>query len=91
MIEEDVRNVLTMDTCTIIMDIPLGNPLNPKFNVYDIRIPCEYGNLCYDFSAADTFLNDADIQAELGVSGRDWKDCVMDVHIMLLGDWTISM
>lgn len=28
----------------------LGNPLNPKFNVYDIRDKCSHPPLCYDFS-----------------------------------------
>jgi cathepsin A (carboxypeptidase C) len=34
----------------------LGNPVNPKFNVYDIREKCEKPPLCYDMSAADNLL-----------------------------------
>lgn len=46
-----------MEVCQLLADSVLGNPLSPKFNVYDIRIPCEHPTLCYDFSQADTFLN----------------------------------
>ncbi len=28
----------------------LGNPLKPKFNIYDIRDKCAHPPLCYDFS-----------------------------------------
>mmetsp|Transcript_18265 Transcript_18265/g.17394 ORF Transcript_18265/g.17394 Transcript_18265/m.17394 type:complete len:135 (+) Transcript_18265:144-548(+) len=91
MLDFDFSTIITMDTCTIFMDIPLGNPLQPKFNTYDIRIPCEQAPLCYDFDAADVMMNDPEIQEELGVSGRKWKDCRTSVHIPLLGDWIISM
>jgi len=69
----------------------LGNPLNPKFNVYDIRIPCDVPPLCYDMGNAEIYLNQPEIQAELGVSGRKWKDCRTDVHMELLGDWVVTM
>ena len=36
--------------CQLMADSIIGNPLHPKFNVYDIRIPCEKPPLCYDFS-----------------------------------------
>lgn len=69
-------------------EIPaLGNPINPRFNVYDIRQPCDKPPLCYDFSASDNFLNRADVQAVLGVSGRKWVECDQLVHTFLLGDW----
>jgi len=80
-----------MDTCGIFEELVLGNPLKPKFNVYDIREPCDYPPLCYDFSAADVMLNDPTIQEELGVSGRKWEDCKTSVHIKLLGDWMVSL
>jgi hypothetical protein len=39
------------------MEAILGNPLKPRFNVYDIREPCGTPPLCYDFSVADDLLN----------------------------------
>jgi len=69
----------------------IGNPLHPKFNVYDIREECENPPLCYDMDNAGEFLNQKEIQEALGVPGRKWKDCAMDVHMMLLGDWVLSM
>jgi len=52
----------TLEFCQVLADSVLGNPLNPKFNVYDIRIPCENPPMCYDFTPMDTFLNRADVQ-----------------------------
>jgi len=37
------------------------------------------------------FLNQPEIEADLGVPGRKWKDCKTTVHIELLGDWVVSM
>ena len=42
-------------------------------------------------SNADRFLNLAKIQAALGVSGRKWVECNMEVHTALLGDWINNM
>ena len=91
MIANNASHFLTLEYCTVLVDTILGNPLNPKFNVYDIRIPCELAPLCYDMSNADVFLNLPEIQAALGVSGRKWKECKTSVHMLLLGDWVISM
>lgn len=65
----------------------MGNPLSPKFNVYDIRKKCDKPPLCYDFSNVDKFLAREDVIEALGVKGRKWESCNMKVHTMLLGDW----
>lgn len=78
-----------MTYCNMIMESITG--LSPKFNVYDIREECTYPPLCYDFSAVDNLLNDADVQRILGVSGRGWKECNMLVHTWLLGDWMVNL
>jgi len=55
------------------MEVILGNPLNPRFNVYDIREKCDTPPLCYDFSPVDKLMLSADIEKILGVPGRnDW-------------------
>jgi len=59
--------------------------------VYDIREPCDVAPLCYDMDFIGEFINQPEILADLGVPGRKWKDCVKDVHMMLLGDWVVSM
>ena len=56
-----VLDVAALEFCQILADSCIGNPLHPKFNVYDIRIPCGTPPLCYDFSQSDTFLNRADV------------------------------
>jgi len=67
---------MTLEYCSVVSEIPaLGNPVSPRFNVYDIRIPCEYPPLCYNFSQSDVFLNDPTVQETLGVSGRNWVEC----------------
>ena len=36
-------------------------------NPYDMRIKCEVRPLCYDFTQVTTFLNNKEVQKELGV------------------------
>jgi len=81
----------SMEVCQLLADSVLGNPVSPKFNVYDIRIPCEHPTLCYDFSQADTFLNAKNVTDTLGVTGRKWESCNMLVHTFLLGDWMTNL
>ena len=80
-----------LEFCQILADSVIGNPLHPKFNVYDIREECASPPLCYDFSQSDTLLNDADVQATLGVTGRKWVECDQLVHTALLGDWMTNL
>ena len=70
-----IIDVAALEYCQILADTVIGNPLSPKFNVYDIRIPCGTPPLCYDFSQSDEFLNRDDVQAVLGISGRKWVEC----------------
>ena len=50
--------VAALEFCSLLSDSILGNPIKPRFNVYDIRMPCDKPPLCYDFSTSDNFLND---------------------------------
>jgi len=86
-----VLDIAALEFCQILADSVIGNPLHPKFNVYDIRIPCDAPPLCYDFSASDAFLNDETVQSTLGVSGRKWVECDSLVHTALLGDWMTNL
>lgn len=79
--------IYALEFCQLTMTTILGNPLNPAFNVYDIREKCDKPPLCYDMSNADKLMNNATVQAKLGVSGRSWVECAQDVHTALLGDW----
>jgi cathepsin A (carboxypeptidase C) len=69
----------------------LGNPLNPAFNVYDIRKKCDNPPLCYDFSNMDKFIAREDVREELGVKNRSWSSCNMVVHTFMLGDWVTNL
>jgi cathepsin A (carboxypeptidase C) len=80
----------TLEFCQILAESVLGNPLKPKFNVYDIRIPCESPPLCYDFTPMDSFLNRADVQQVLGVD-MHWAEVNQMVHTFLLGDWMTNL
>lgn len=81
-------DMAALEYCSIVSEIPaLGNPISPRFNVYDIRQECGVPPLCYDFSQSDEFLNRADVQATLGVPDRKWVECDQMVHTFLLGDW----
>jgi len=71
--------------CNLITQIPYR--LTGK-NPYDQRIPCEHGNLCYDFSNIGSYLNIKDVQSQLGVS-KSWGSCNMAVNLAFqtAGDW----
>jgi cathepsin A (carboxypeptidase C) len=82
---------VALEYCQLMVEAILGNPLAPKFNVYDIREKCDKPPLCYDFSPADNLLGRADIQKVLGVEGRKWTECSKLVHTALLGDWMLNL
>ena len=79
--------VLDMYVCNILMEAVLGNPMAPRFNIYDVRRQCDDPPLCYDFSDLDIFFNRKDVRRELGVEGRKWQACNMIVHFVLLLDF----
>eukprot|EP01062_Namystynia_karyoxenos_P076378 TRINITY_DN747_c0_g1_i4.p2 TRINITY_DN747_c0_g1~~TRINITY_DN747_c0_g1_i4.p2 ORF type:complete len:461 (+),score=188.05 TRINITY_DN747_c0_g1_i4:31-1383(+) len=71
------------NTCNTAMLEPYQNTgLNP----YDFRIKCAVPPLCYNFSNVDAYLNRADVQKQLGVSGK-WQSCNFQVNQQFAGDW----
>jgi carboxypeptidase C (cathepsin A) len=91
MINSGQNQMYALEYCQLSMAAILGNPLAPRFNVYDIRKGCDVPPLCYNMSNSDRFLNDATVQAKLGVSGRKWVECDQGVHTALLGDWLTNL
>ena len=83
--------IYALEFCQLTMTTILGNPLAPRFNVYDVRKGCDVPPLCYNLSNSDRFLNNATVQAKLGVSGRKWVECDQGVHTALLGDWLTNL
>jgi cathepsin A (carboxypeptidase C) len=80
-----------MEFCQLNVEAILGNPIKPRFNVYDIREGCDKPPLCYDFSPADNLLSDESVLEVLGIKGRKWTECNTEVHTALLGDWMTSL
>ena len=90
--EESARNravcLKAVDNCMTIPDTLLedaasrndGKPIN-VCDIRDVR-----SALCYDFSAAEEWLNRADVQKALGVK-KKWQMCDEGVHSNLMGDW----
>ncbi|XP_059314690.1 serine carboxypeptidase-like [Lycium ferocissimum] len=71
--------------CTSIFNNILA--IAGDINYYDIRKTCE-GNLCYDFSRMDTYLNDAQVKKALGVSPDiDFVSCSSEVYSAMQTDW----
>jgi len=77
--------LMSSEACNLVTQIPYR--LTGK-NPYDMRIKCEHGNLCYDFSMIEKYLNTAAIQTDLGVTGK-WGSCNMAVNLLFqtAGDW----
>lgn len=55
-------------------------------NYYDIRKKCE-GNLCYDFSNLEKFLNQQPVRDALGVGDVQFVSCSSTVYQAMLMDW----
>jgi len=59
-----------------------------NFNVYDIRKPCTYQPLCYNFSPVDKLMAQKSVQTALGVSSKaKWSECNSAVYQDMEGDW----
>lgn len=70
--------------CNTIFSSILG--VAGKINYYDIRKQCQ-GNLCYDFSNMETFLNLKTVRETLGVGDIDFVSCSPTVYQAMLTDW----
>ncbi|KAL1558493.1 Serine carboxypeptidase-like 48 [Salvia divinorum] len=55
-------------------------------NYYDIRKKCE-GDLCYDFSNMEDFLNLKSVRDALGVGDIDFVSCSSTVYEAMVTDW----
>ncbi|KAM3374212.1 serine carboxypeptidase-like [Capsicum galapagoense] len=55
-------------------------------NYYDVRKTCE-GDLCYDFSKMETFLNDQKVRQALGVGNIEFVSCSSEVYQAMQLDW----
>jgi len=74
------------DVCNSIIDTIQQEGGN--FNVYDIRKPCTYQPLCYNFSPVDKLMATKTIQTALGVSPKaKWSECNSQVYSNMEGDW----
>ncbi|XP_031483161.1 serine carboxypeptidase-like [Nymphaea colorata] len=70
--------------CNSIFSSILG--IAGKINYYDIRKECE-GNLCYDFSNMEKFLNQMTVRDVLGVGDIQFVSCSPTVYEAMLTDW----
>ncbi|CAJ1955872.1 unnamed protein product [Sphenostylis stenocarpa] len=55
-------------------------------NYYDIRKKC-VGDLCYDFSEMEEFLNMKTVRDALGVGDLDFVSCSSTVYSAMMQDW----
>ncbi|EXC31798.1 Serine carboxypeptidase-like 48 [Morus notabilis] len=55
-------------------------------NYYDVRKKCE-GDLCYDFSNMERFLNLKSVRDALGVGDIDFVSCSSTVYEAMVVDW----
>ncbi|KAL9322735.1 hypothetical protein ACSQ67_010788 [Phaseolus vulgaris] len=55
-------------------------------NYYDIRKKC-VGDLCYDFSEMEEFLNKKTVRDALGVGELDFVSCSSTVYSAMMQDW----
>ncbi|KAM7527987.1 hypothetical protein LguiB_031397 [Lonicera macranthoides] len=55
-------------------------------NYYDVRKKCE-GDLCYDFSNLENFLNQKTVRSALGVGDIEFVSCSSAVYQAMVMDW----
>lgn len=86
-------------SCVRAFHVCLTTELLPEMqcgrNVYDVRQVCHEQNVvdCFDFSAPQAFLNDAQVQKALGVPvGLAWRPCNLQVDSAFVrsGDYMSS-
>ncbi|KAJ2862817.1 hypothetical protein GGI22_002099 [Coemansia erecta] len=66
----------------------LGKYQQSGANPYDVRLPCEGGNLCYPILGdISTFLNTPEVQKELGSDVSKFESCSQAVYSAFVGDW----
>lgn len=58
----------------------------PEVQYYDVRKKC-VGDLCYDFSNMETFLNDQKVRQALGVGNIEFVSCSSEVYQAMQLDW----
>jgi carboxypeptidase C (cathepsin A) len=60
-----------------------------KFNLYDVRKPCDVKPLCYDFSAPTNWFNEPQNIAALGAHKKSWTSCnrAVEIKLVFAGDW----
>ncbi|XP_030958793.1 serine carboxypeptidase-like isoform X2 [Quercus lobata] len=82
--ENDCVTASAYDICSDIFNQILS--IAGGINYYDIRKECT-GELCYDFSNIETFLNKKSVRDGLGVGDRKFISCSSDVYNAMQNDW----
>lgn len=71
-------------TCERIFNQIVG--ASNGINYYDVRKQCD-GDLCYDFSNVENFLNQDSVREALGVGDIEFVSCSSTVYDAMLMDW----
>lgn len=81
-----IECVVAVQFCQATMFTPIL-VANPGINVYDYRKTCD-GDLCYDFSMLEEYLNQDEVKEMFGVpKEKVWEECNMGVHEDMMADW----
>ncbi|KAG2299917.1 hypothetical protein Bca4012_011480 [Brassica carinata] len=62
---------------------------NVDMNPYDVRKKC--GEMCYDHSNLDTFLNQDKVRKALGVGDNTFVSCNETINDAMIEDWMINL
>jgi len=74
------------ESCNMAFQLPYKlTGMNP----YDMRIKCEVEPLCYDMSKDVKFLNNKEVQKQLGVD-MEFQSCNMVMHTLFTVDFMVN-
>jgi len=65
----------------------------PKFNLYDVRLPCEKIGTCYPDNHLSEVMNNYQYRDALNIKGKNdtWEMCATIPHLFLMGDFDSNM
>lgn len=73
--------------------VSIATPGMPKFNMYDVRLPCEKLGTCYPDDHLSEVMNNYQYRDAMNIKGLNetWEMCATLPHLFMMGDFDSMM